>query len=87
MLPPKSAIAIYDQTDANCHEVAGALERAVSGMITLSSANNGSYSGSFDLTMGSGASAPADHVTGSFNALNCPGVAIFLSQNRTTACF
>ncbi len=48
--------------------------------------NSGSYSGSFDLTMGSGAS-PADHITGSFNAPNCQAVAVFLSQNRTTTCF
>ncbi len=85
--PPRWAIAFYYQTDASCLAVAGASETAVSGTITLSSVNNGSYSGSFDLTMGSGASAAADHVTGSFNAPNCPAVAVFLSQNRTSTCF
>ncbi len=83
----KWAVAFYNQTDASCHNVAGASETAVSGTITLSSVNSGSYSGSFDLTMVSGASAAADHVTGSFNAPNCPAVAVFLSQNRTTTCF
>ncbi len=83
----KWAVAFYNQTDASCHNVAGASETAVSGStITLTSVNSGSYSGSFDLTMGSGAS-PADHITGSFNAPNCQAVAVFLSQNRTTTCF
>jgi hypothetical protein len=85
--PPKVAIAFYNQTDASCRDVPGAFETAVSGTITLSSVNNGSYSGSFDLAMGGGATGPADHITGSFNAPNCPGVAIIINQNRNTTCF
>ena len=81
------AIASYTQTDASCHEIPGAPETAVSGTITVSSLNNGSYSGSFDLTLVGGASAPADHVTGSFTAPNCPAGALFFDRSRTTTCF
>lgn len=80
------AIASYTQTDASCHEIPGAAETAVSGTITVSSLNNGSYSGTFDLTLVGGASAP-DHVTGSFTAPNCPAGAVFFNRNRTTTCF
>jgi hypothetical protein len=85
-LPSKQASAFYYQTDANCLDVMGSAETAVSGTITLSSVNNGSYSGSFDLIMNGLASPPADHVTGSFNAPNCPGLAVLANQNRTTTC-
>jgi hypothetical protein len=53
----------------------------------LSTVNNRSYSGSFDLIMGGGGSPPADHITGSFNAPNCPASAVFVDQHRTTTCF
>jgi len=79
------ANAYYTQTDASCHEISGAPERGISGTITLSSVNNGSYSGSFDLRMG--VSTSPDHITGSFNAPNCPASAVFVDQHRTTACF
>jgi hypothetical protein len=83
----RMAIASYTQTDASCHEIPGAAETAVSGTITVSSLNSGSYSGSFDLTLVGGAIAPADHVTGSFTAPNCPPGAVFFDRSRTTTCF
>ena len=79
------ASAYYTQTDASCHEISGAPERGGSGTITLSSVNNGSYSGSFDLRMGGGSSP--DHITGSFSAPNCPASAVFADAHRATTCF
>ena len=79
------ALAYYTQTDASCHEISGSQERGISGAVTLSSVNNGSYSGTFDLTMGS--VVQPDHITGSFNAPNCPASAVFVDQHRTTTCF
>jgi len=81
----KAALAYHAQTDASCHEIPGTQERGVSGTITLNSVNNGSYSGTFDITIGSGSSP--DHVTGSFNAPNCPASAVFADPHRATTCF
>jgi len=70
----KLASAQYAQTDANCQQIQFA--GAVSGMITVTSINNGDVSGNFDLTFDSG-----DHVTGSFSAKNCNALIPALSNS------
>ena len=69
----KRAGAQYIQLDANCQNTVGSVF-SVSGTVTLTSVNNGSYAGTFDLTLNSG-----DHITGSFSASNCPGLVPFLA--------
>jgi hypothetical protein len=84
---PKMALAVYAQSDANCRTVPGSTENATAGTITLTAASAGSYSGTFDLTMTGTGTAPADHITGQFNAPFCPASALFANQGRTTTCF
>jgi len=69
----KRAGAQYIQLDANCQNTVGNVF-ATSGTVTLTSVNNGSYAGTFDLTLNSG-----DHITGSFSASNCIGLVPFLA--------
>jgi len=68
----KRAGAQYIPLDANCQNTVGNVY-ATSGVVTLTSVNNGSYAGTFDLTLSSG-----DHITGSFSASNCAGLVPFL---------
>jgi len=82
--PPKAAGVTYSLTDATCQPIASAAENAISGTVTLTTANNGTYAGTFDVNM-QGA-AQVDHVTGGFNAANCPALAPLIGTMRTTTC-
>jgi len=74
--PPKLATVLYLQTDGTCSTNLSA--SGISGTVTLTSASNGSYAGTFDVTFDSG-----DHATGSFTASNCAGLSQ-LGQSGTT---
>ena len=56
-------------TDENCAAVASQSAKATSGTVTLTKASNGSYAGTFDVTLESG-----DRLTGSFEAPDCPAI-------------
>jgi len=82
--PPRVALVSYSLTDATCQPIASAAEESISGTVTLTTANNGTYAGTFDVNM-QGA-AQVDHVTGGFNAVNCPALAPLIGTMRTTIC-
>jgi len=82
--PPKVALVSYSLTDATCQPIASAAEESISGTVTLTTANNGTYAGTFDVNM-QGA-AQVDHVAGGFNAVNCPALAPLIGTMRTTTC-
>ena len=65
----ENAVALITATDASCQVVTPETVAATSGSITFTSVGN-RYAGSFDLTFGLG-----DHVTGTFDAPVCAGLA------------
>ncbi len=79
--PTKLAIVNYIKTDATCRSTAATMANGISGMVVLTAASNGSYSGTFDITFDTG-----DHVTGSFRASNCAALSTLISEQRTTTC-
>ncbi|TMA28567.1 MAG: hypothetical protein E6J78_05475 [Deltaproteobacteria bacterium] len=70
--PAKVADVSFFSYDASCTEITTQSASATSGTVTLTSVNNGSYSGNFDVTFDSG-----DHVTGSFSASNCANLNMY----------
>lgn len=87
--PAHIALVLYSATDAACKDTTST--SGVSGTVTLTGIDNGSYAGSFDVTVqsqdaaGAAVGAP-EHVTGSFGAKSCSGLSSLASQNRTTTC-
>lgn len=73
----------YVVTDTNCHPLSSFDEEAVSGTVTLTAASPGHYSGSFDVTLGSG-----DRLRGTFDPDNCAasGMATAANQPETLSC-
>jgi hypothetical protein len=74
--PAKVAYASFFTFDSGCTQITTQSASATSGTVTLTSVNNGSYSGNFDVTFDSG-----DHVTGSFSASNCANLNVYFSAN------
>lgn len=74
--PAKVAEVVFYSYDATCTQIASQSATATSGTVILTSVNNGSYSGNFDVTFDSG-----DHVTGSFSASNCANLNVYFSAN------
>jgi hypothetical protein len=56
-------------TDESCALVASQSAKATSGTVTLTGVSNGSYAGTFDVTLESG-----DRLTGSFDAPDCQAI-------------
>jgi len=77
--PAKFALVTYQETDASCQGIDASRASGASGTITLTSANSGSYAGSFDVTFND-----QDHVTGTFGATNCPGLQASVDANTIT---
>ncbi len=64
------AIVEARTSDENCVTVLAQSSLHSTGTVTLTRVDNGSYAGTFDLTMDSG-----DRFTGSFDAPDCPAIA------------
>ena len=87
--PPHLALVLYGSTDASCKDADST--SGASGTVTLTGIDNGSYTGSFDVTVQSqdangNASGGPEHVTGTFGAKSCAGLSTLSTQNRTTTC-
>jgi hypothetical protein len=76
----ENAVAVFAATDAACHDTVASDSVATSGNVTFTSVGS-RYAGTFDLTFGFG-----DHVTGTFDAPMCPGLAEFAEGKGTLAC-
>jgi hypothetical protein len=75
------ATVTFDSLDATCTSVSAKAAEGVSGTVTLTSVNNGAYSGSFDIMLNS-----SDHVTGSFTASACAGLSALISSQKPMTC-
>ena len=83
-LPSKLALVTYVRTDANCAAVAS--EQGTDGTVTVSTINNGAYSGTFDVHAQPAGGGTVDHVSGTFNAASCPGLGPLVSTTQNTTC-
>ena len=85
--PAKNAVVFYGQSDASCKSALGAT--GMSGVVHITSVNNGVFSGSFDIvvaeTDANGATtSTTDHWTGTFNPSLCASLSASLSTNQST---
>ena len=71
----KFAYVSVGQTDATCTTIDAQVAQATSGTVTLTKVSNGSYAGSFDVTLDSG-----DHITGTFDATNCAALNAYVNS-------
>jgi hypothetical protein len=79
----KLALVNFVVTDANCKAISSQSATSASGTVTITSVSNGTYEGTYDITMNSN-----DHVTGSFSASACAGISpAFVSGNANPTCF
>ena len=77
----KSAIVLYSVTDATCKEITAQGATGVSGTVTLTSASNGSYSGTYAVTFDS-----SDRLSSSFTAASCSSIDVLFGSGTPT-CF
>jgi hypothetical protein len=78
----RSAIVVFETTDASCQAISSQSASAASGTVSLNSVSDGAYAGRFDLMMDS-----SDHVTGTFNAVTCAGISTLFSSDTAPTCF
>jgi hypothetical protein len=75
----RGAIATFVSTDATCQDPAAPNGAAATGGTITLTAVGATYSGSFDLTLDT-----TDHITGTFTAPGCNGLAAVLQSGNTT---
>ena len=79
--PAKAASFGASVLDATCKDVPTSDATATTGTVTLSAVSGNVFSGSFDVTLDSG-----DHVTGSFDPEECPGLQAATGSTTTPSC-
>lgn len=75
----RGALVVFLSTDAACQDATSGAQ-ATAGTVTLTSAGP-TYAGSFDVTLATG-----DHITGTFTAPSCAGLAKVLTSGTPTTC-
>lgn len=73
--PPHAGVFSTRAIDATCTDIKASTSQAANGTVTLSSISGNQFSGTFDVALATG-----DHVTGSFNPEECPGLAKAMGQ-------
>jgi hypothetical protein len=79
--PPKAASLSAIVFDATCKEITGDGAKATTGTVTLTAVSGTKYNGTFDVALDSG-----DHVTGSFEPEECPGLNAYVAVGNNAAC-
>ncbi len=79
--PPKGATFSAHAYDSACTEITNDAATATAGTVTLTSVSGTKYAGKFDVALDSG-----DHVTGSFDPLECPALDTYISPSDNKAC-
>ena len=87
--PAKGAFTFYGQSDASCQTEKALGATGMSGVVHITSVNNGVFSGSFDIVVAEddatgAATSTTDHWTGTFNPSLCAGLSAAFSTNNST---
>jgi hypothetical protein len=85
------AIVVASTTDATCKDDTVHSATGITGSVVLSAINGKNYTGTFDLNVSATdangqPTGTADHVTGSFSSVDCPGLSALVAQTRNTTC-
>jgi hypothetical protein len=67
--------------DATCNPIAADAAKGATGTVNLTAVSGMKYSGTFDVSLDSG-----DHITGSFDPIECPSLGNYLAPTNNAAC-
>jgi len=79
--PAKAALFNAQVNDATCNEIPADSAKGATGSVNLTLVSGMKYSGTFDVSLDSG-----DHVTGSFDPVECPQLDAYFSATNNVAC-
>jgi len=79
--PPKVATLNVYVLDATCKDITASEAKGMTGTVTLTTVSGNLYSGNYDVALDSG-----DHITGSFDPEECPGLMNFVGSSTPPTC-